>query len=532
MTTAATGKFDYVVVGAGSAGCALAARLSEDPACRVALLEAGGRDRDPAIHIPAGIVNLIGNPKVDWAHLAEPDASRGGKVDLWPAGKVLGGSSSINGMLFVRGARIDYDGWAARGNPGWRFDDLLPLFRRMESSPIGGQWRGALGPLHVGPLRSVHPLAEAFTKACISAGLPFNPDYNGDSQEGVSPPQVTQRNGARWSVARAYLGMAAGRKNLEIITGFEAERLMFDGRRVLGVCGRRDGAAIEVHARREVILSAGAIASPKLLMLSGIGPADELRRHGLDVLLDLPVGKNLAEHPNANLSWDVRVRTYNMEKTPLRMALALARWVLTRRGSATSPYPHAVSFFCSGENVESPDIQLMFGPFAFSFSPDGVVPYGGPAVTVVAALNYPKGRGELRLRSANPGDKPVIDHQLLAHPDDVSRLIAACKRVREIFAQPALAREIVRERLPGPACNSDAAWDAHLRATTFLGYHPVGTCTMGPEGVVDEQLRVRGIDGLRVADASIMPAPISGNTNAAAIVIGEKAAELIQAGAR
>jgi choline dehydrogenase len=214
------------------------------------------------------------------------------------------------------------------------------------------------------------------------------------------------------------------------------------------------------------------------------------------------------------------------------MALALARWVLTRRGSATSPYPHAVSFFCSGENVESPDIQLMFGPFAFSFSPDGVVPYGGPAVTVVAALNYPKGRGELRLRSANPGDKPVIDHQLLAHPDDVSRLIAACKRVREIFAQPALAREIVRERLPGPACNSDAAWDAHLRATTFLGYHPVGTCTMGPEGVVDEQLRVRGIDGLRVADASIMPAPISGNTNAAAIVIGEKAAELIQAGAR
>ena len=326
--------------------------------------------------------------------------------------------------------------------------------------------------------------------------------------------------------------MAAGRKNLEIITGFEAERLIFDGRRVLGVCGRRDGAAIEVHARREVILSAGAIASPKLLMLSGIGPADELRRHGLDVLLDLPVGKNLAEHPNANLSWDVRVRTYNMEKTPLRMALALARWVLTRRGSATSPYPHAVSFFCSGENVESPDIQLMFGPFAFSFSPDGVVPYDGPAVTVVAALNYPKGRGELRLRSANPGDKPVIDHQLLAHPDDVSRLIAACKRVREIFAQPALAREIVRERLPGPACNSDAAWDAHLRATTFLGYHPVGTCTMGPEGVVDEQLRVRGIDGLRVADASIMPAPISGNTNAAAIVIGEKAAELIQAGAR
>lgn len=521
--------FDYVIVGAGSAGCALAARLSEDPACQVVLLEAGGRGRDPAIHIPAGIVNLIGNPKVDWAYLAEPDASRGGKIDLWPAGKVLGGSSSINGMLFVRGARADFDGWAARGNPGWAYDQLLPLFRRMETSPIGGQWRGSLGPLHVGPLRSVHPLADAFTRACVSAGLAHNPDYNGQTQEGVAAPQVTQHKGARWSAARAYLGMAAGRRNLRIVTGFKAQRLVLEGRRVCGVAGDRSDRPATFFARREVIVCAGALASPQLLMLSGIGPAEELQRHGIAVVRDLPVGQNLAEHPNANMSWEVRVRTYNMEKTPLRMALALARWTLTRRGPATSPYPHAVAFFRSTPLAPQPDIQLMFGPFAFSFSPEGVVPYGGPAVTVVAALNDPKGRGVVRLRSANPNDKPMIDHQLLAHDDDVARLIAACKRVRAIFAQPALAREIVRERLPGPDCTTDAQWDAHLRATTFLGYHPVGTCVMGPDGVVDSQLRVRGLGGLRIADASIMPTPISGNTNAAAIMIGEKAAQMIQA---
>lgn len=520
--------YDAIVVGAGSAGCALAARLAEDPRRRILLIEAGASDRHPAIHIPAGIVRLIGNPRFDWAHLADPDPSREGRIDLWPAGRVLGGSSSINGMLFVRGSPADFDAWAAAGNPGWSHAELLPLFRRMECTGFGEDtWRGRDGPLHVEPLRTRHPIGPAFEAACVEAGLPANPDYNGAAQLGAGAPQLSQRRGRRWSAARAYLAQRP--RNLHVWTGTSVRRILFDGRRATGLLVRRGGPDQLVQAR-EIILCAGALGSPRLLMLSGIGPASELAAHGVPVVADASgVGRNLMEHPNASLSWTVRGRTYNQLIHSARRPLLLLDWWLRGRGAATSPYPHAVAFLPSSPGLAQPDIQLMMGPFAFEVGPDGVRPFRGAAITIVAALNQPRSRGSLHLRSADPDAPPVIRHALLGDGEDIRRLTAACRRVRAIMSQPALAPHVIAERLPGPGCQSDADWVAHLRTTTFPGYHPAGTCAMGPEGVVDHRLRVRGVSGLRVADASIMPLPVSGNTHAACVVIGEKAADLVRA---
>ncbi len=530
----AAGEFDTIIVGGGSAGCVLANRLSADPSRRVLLLEAGGRDGSPLIKVPAAIVRLIGNPKYDWGFGVEPDPSREGRRDYWPAGRVLGGSSSINGMLYVRGAQRDFDGWAAAGNPGWSFAECAPAFERMEACafPVG-EGRGRDGPQVVDHLRTVHPLAEPFIAAAQAAGLAFNPDYNGASQEGIGPPQLTQSAGRRFSAADAYLRPAARRANLRVMTRAAATRVLFEGRRAVGVEFMRGGQPHLALARREVILCAGALQSPKLLMLSGIGPAQELSAHGIEPLLDSAhVGANLLEHPSAQISFEVDQRTFNQEINSARAAFHALRWLVARRGPATSPYPHAVGFFRSREDLEYPDIQLMFGPFGFELTPEGVSPSKRPMVTLVAGLSYARTAGTLTLASGDWRDPPRIAIEMLADTRDIADLTAACRTARAIMQHGPIARHVRGEIAPGAGVREDAEWEAYLRRTVDPTYHPVGTCRMAGEasqGVVDPRLRVHGTQGLRVADASVFPGHVSGNTNAAVMMVAERAAQFILA---
>lgn len=523
-------SWDYIIVGAGSAGCAVAHRLSANPDTRVLLLEAGGADRSLYIRMPAAIIRAIGNPRLDWCYQAEPDPSRNDRVDLWPAGKTLGGSSSINGMLYVRGAAHDFDRWAAEGCPGWSYADVLPFFRRMESSPLGDErYRGRTGPVRTAALRTTHPLARTFVQAAVETGLTLNQDYNGGAQDGVAYTEVNQQRGRRYNAARAYLHPVRQRRNLTIQTRSECRRLLMENGRCTGVEYRRGGRLQRAEARREVILCAGAIASPKLLMLSGIGPAGQLRDTGIEIVSDLPgVGANLQEHPEGMVGIDVNVPTYNTEINSWKIVLHGLNWLLFGRGPATSPYPHAVAFIRSAPGEPRPDIQVQLGPYAFSFSEEGVIPYDRPAISAAINVSWPRSRGSIRLRSADPDAPPVIRHALL-DDDDMDRLISGCRQVREILNGPAFAPYRIGERLPGPDVQSGDEWRDYLRRTAFLGYHPVGTCRMGTDelAVTRPDLSVRGVDALRVADASVMPSLTSGNTNATVMMIGERAADFI-----
>jgi choline dehydrogenase len=518
---------DYVIVGAGSAGCVLAARLSEDASTRVLLLEAGGRAVHPNVAIPAAFAKQF-KTKLDWDYATEPEPHCNGRSLYIPRGKGLGGSSSMNAMLYVRGRPLDYDLWEADGCPGWGWKDVRPYFLRAENNERGESEHHATGgPLNVADERSPRPLTGRFLAAAERVGIPRMSDYNGPEQDGASLVQVTQRDGRRFSAADGYLRPNMKRDNLTVVTGAQALRVELDGARATGVRYRdRRGREQVARAEREVILAAGAIGSPQLLMLSGIGPADHLRAVGVPVAVDLPdVGQNLQDHPYVVGIWESKVggSLYGADKPK-----PLLEWLLRRTGPLTSSVAEAFAFVRSRPGLPAPDLQFHFAPAYFN--DNGFDEFDGHAFTVGPVLITPKSRGFLELRSADPGAKPRIVTNSLAEPEDVQALVNGMRLARDMAAAEPLAGAVAREIFPGPGVDSDDDLAADLRRRVELIYHPVGTCRMGSgdDAVVDAALRVRGVEGLRVADASIMPMIPGGNTNAPTIMVGERAADLIR----
>jgi choline dehydrogenase len=518
---------DYIVIGAGSAGCVLAARLSEDPSVRVLLIEAGGKGVHPNIAIPAAFAKQF-KTKLDWDYSTEPEPACDGRSLYIPRGKGLGGSSSMNAMLYVRGRPLDYDLWEAEGCPGWGWKDVRPYFLRSENNERGASEHHATGgPLNVADERSPRQLTARFLAAAEAAGVPRVPDYNGPEQDGASPVQVTQRNGRRFSAADAYLRPNMKRDNLDVITGAQVLRVELEGRRATGVRYRdRRGREQLAHADREVILAAGAIGSPQLLMLSGIGPADHLREVGVTAVHDLPgVGENLQDHPYVVCIWESKTggSLYGADKPK-----PLLEWLLRRSGPLTSSVAEAFAFVRSRPGLPAPDLQFHFAPAYFN--DNGFDEFDGHAFTLGPVLVTPKSRGSLKLRSADPGAKPRIVTNSLSEPEDVQALVTGMRKAREMAAAGPLAEAAGREIFPGEGVDSDDDLAADLRRRVELIYHPVGTCKMGSgdDAVVDPDLRVRGLEGLRVVDASIMPVIPGGNTNAPAIMVAERASDLIR----
>ena len=531
--------FDYVIVGAGSAGCVLANRLSADPDRSVLLIEAGGRDRNPLFRLPMLMGRLFQSGIYNWRYHTEPVPSLEGRSLYWPRGKVLGGSSTINGMIYVRGNRHDYDRWAQMGLPGWSYDEVLPAFRRSEGHvERDGAYHGAEGELTVCRARGSNPLFDAFVEAGRQAGHPVNDDFNGPEQQGIGRYDFTIRQGRRCSTSAAFLRPIRHRRNLSIATGSLVRRVVVDGGRATGVEMAHSGGTRTVGATREIILCAGTVNSPQLLMLSGIGPGDALSRHGIRVVHELPgVGRNLQDHVDCVLSYAcTKPVTLYRELRADRMIRSVAAGLLFGRGVATTfPY-EAGAFFKSRAEAMAPDIQVHFMPALENaanlhipnpFRKAPLEESHGFALRV-GPLN-PESRGWIGLRSADPADAPLIQPNYLQDDADCTTTIAGIRMVREVIGQPAFDAYRGPELAPGEALQSDTDLTAWLRANAMTTFHPVGTCRMGtdPMAVVDARLAVHGIAGLRVADASVMPVITSGNTNAPAIMIGEKAAEFI-----
>jgi choline dehydrogenase len=532
---------DFIIIGGGSAGAVVANRLSASGRDRVLLLEAGPSDRRFWIDTPLGYAKTFHDDTVNWSYTSEPNRGLNGRSVFVPRGKVLGGSSAINAMVWIRGQPQDFDAWAALGNPGWAFRDLLPIFKRMEDHPLGeSEWHGRGGPIGITDTRdAIHPICKAYFAAAAELQIPLNADFNGASQEGVGPYPINVRGGIRESSARAYLRPIANRATLRVETGARATRILFEGRRAVGVAYRQAGREVTVRASREVILSAGPIGSPQLLQLSGVGPAALLKSHGIAVVRDLPqVGENLQDHVSYDHYYDSRVPTLNNRlHSALGQYLEGLRYILTRRGQLGMSLNHAGGFVRVGpRGRERPNMQLYFCPLSFAKAPKGsaqvVIIPKEPAFSLTVSPCRPSSRGHVRIRSADPLATPVIDLNLLATEDDAAEMLAGARFLRRLAAAPSLASVIGRETIPGPATESDADMLAHIRANAISIFHACGSCAMGADparAVVDQRLKVHGIQGLRVIDSSIFPLITSGNLNAPATMVGEKGAELVLA---
>lgn len=525
-------SFDYVIVGGGSAGCVLASRLSEDPKVSVCLLEVGGPDKSLLIHMPAGVVAMVPTKINNWAFETVPQAGLNGRRGYQPRGKTLGGSSSINAMLYVRGHRRDYDHWARLGNPGWSYDEVLPYFRKAEHNETWrNEFHGQGGPLNVAELRSPSSLNQRFLQAAQNQGLPLNADYNGAEQFGAFMYQVTHKNGERWSAAKGYLTPHLSRPNLKVMTQVLTEKVLLEQGRAVGVKARVDGTVQEIRARREVILSAGAFGSPQLLQLSGIGPGAWLQQHGIATQVDLPgVGENLQDHIDYVFTYRTRSDTDTLGVSlsgGLRVVRGVSQWKRERQGLMTTSVAESGAFVRSRPDVEVPDLQLVFV--------QGIVDdharklHLGHGFSCHVDVLRPRSRGSVRIASPDPAAAPLIDPAFLADEEDLELLMIGADLQRRILDDPAFD-DVRGQPLYALDQNDRDALEQDIRNRADTQYHPVGSCRMGPDpmAVVDAQLRVHGVQGLRVVDASIMPTLIGGNTNAPTIMIAEKAADLIR----